>query len=117
MINRSHSNGGGSSTAVMEPLELHDVSGYLTEPGSRPSQPQSVNSLSSRENDSIHSNRAGDDPAESLPSPTTSSEKLQRWNHPRTNLFRTLAAFWGFVVMGMNDAAYGVRSSPTLKRT
>jgi fucose permease len=32
---------------------------------------------------------------------------LERWNSPRTNLYRSGAAFWSFVVMGSNDAAYG----------
>ena len=49
-----------------------------------------------------------DDPNESLPSPTTAVERLQKWNRPRVNLFRSFAAFWAFTVMGMNDAAYGV---------
>ncbi|KAM3444365.1 hypothetical protein NHJ13734_001482 [Beauveria thailandica] len=32
---------------------------------------------------------------------------LQRWNHPRGNVFRIAACFWCFLVMGANDAAYG----------
>lgn len=43
----------------------------------------------------------------SLPAPTTLSQPLERWNHPRTNPPRVLAAFWSLMVMGMNDAAYG----------
>ncbi|KAI9728211.1 MAG: hypothetical protein M1828_004672 [Chrysothrix sp. TS-e1954] len=34
-------------------------------------------------------------------------EAVPRWNQPRGNLYRTLAAFWAFLMMGMNDAAYG----------
>lgn len=62
------------------------------------------------------------DPIERLPSPTTQADaKLERWNAPRGNLWRTLAAFWSFVVMGANDAAYGalipyVRTSWTRRR-
>ncbi|KAK4952875.1 hypothetical protein LTR66_013716, partial [Elasticomyces elasticus] len=48
-----------------------------------------------------------DDRNESLPSPTTASVPLQKWNHPRRNVYRIFATFWAFVVMGMNDAAYG----------
>ena len=33
---------------------------------------------------------------------------LQRWNHPRINVGRSLVAFYGLVIMGANDAAYGV---------
>ena len=32
----------------------------------------------------------------------------QRWNHPRSNVWRILATFLGFFVMGLNDGAYGV---------
>lgn len=27
----------------------------------------------------------------------------EKWNEPRINMYRTFAAFWAFVVMGMND--------------
>ncbi|KAF2842433.1 MFS general substrate transporter [Patellaria atrata CBS 101060] len=48
------------------------------------------------------------DPVETLPSPTTATmEKKQQWNHPRINVTRSFAAFWAFVLMGANDAAYG----------
>lgn len=46
---------------------------------------------------------------ESLPSPTTAPEQPQEmWNSPRINVFRVFATFWSFVVMGLNDATYGV---------
>ncbi|KAM3529905.1 hypothetical protein MY4038_005207 [Beauveria bassiana] len=35
---------------------------------------------------------------------------LQRWNHPRGNVSRVAACFWCFLVMGANDAAYGLIS-------
>ena len=34
-------------------------------------------------------------------------DHLSRWNQPRINVSRTLAACFGFIIMGMNDAAYG----------
>ena len=43
-----------------------------------------------------------------LPSPVTAVEALQRWNSPKVNKYRTFATFYTFVVMGANDAAYGV---------
>lgn len=43
----------------------------------------------------------------SLPAPTTVSQSLERWNYPRSNIPRVLAAFWSLMVLGMNDAAYG----------
>lgn len=35
---------------------------------------------------------------------------LEKWNYPRVNIYRSLATFWSFLVMGANDAAYGVSS-------
>ncbi|PQE21758.1 hypothetical protein CJF30_00010586 [Rutstroemia sp. NJR-2017a BBW] len=32
---------------------------------------------------------------------------LERWNEPRINLYRYLSALYSFIVLGMNDAAYG----------
>lgn len=34
----------------------------------------------------------------------------EKWNHPRSNIAKTLATFWSFLIMGANDSAYGVRS-------
>ncbi|KAJ9636325.1 hypothetical protein H2199_008000 [Coniosporium tulheliwenetii] len=59
------------------------------------------------------SNNAGsqhtqnNDPAEFLPQPSTTVGVVERWNHPRINLYRTFATFFGFLIMGANDAAYG----------
>lgn len=96
---------GNSSTCVLEePVELKDVSNYLPKPQDAKiasSQP----GLRLSDTKGIQEN---DDTVENLPSPTTqAATKLERWNAPRTNLYRTLAAFWSFVVMGSNDAAYG----------
>lgn len=38
----------------------------------------------------------------------------QQWNNPRFNIFRVGASFWSFLVMGSNDAAYGVRFDPSV---
>jgi hypothetical protein len=95
-----HQNG-TSSTCVISPDPIQLT--YL----SKPQDAKVAGSHTSlRLSDSKGSQN--DDPVENLPSPTTqTAEKLERWNHPRSNLFRTMAAFWGFVVMGSNDAAYG----------
>lgn len=45
---------------------------------------------------------------DNLPPPSTASSVVQRWNHPRSNVSKVAACFWSFVVMGANDAAYGV---------
>jgi hypothetical protein len=33
---------------------------------------------------------------------------LEKWNEPRINAYRSFATFFSFLVMGANDAAYGV---------
>lgn len=56
----------------------------------------------------LDDNRERHDQNETLPSPTVAShDALESWNAPRSNLYRTLAAFIGFAIMGMNDATYG----------
>ena len=87
-------------------LELTDVSNFLAKPqNAKIAGQQHTTGLRLSDTKGIQSS---DDPVENLPSPTTqAAEKLERWNHPRSNLFRTMAAFWSFVVMGSNDAAYG----------
>jgi hypothetical protein len=35
-------------------------------------------------------------------------DQVQKWNQPRTNVLRLAASCWGFMIMGMNDAAIGV---------
>ena len=40
--------------------------------------------------------------------PTEASTQLERWNHPRINMYRYLTTLLCFINMGMNDAAYGV---------
>ena len=40
--------------------------------------------------------------------PATVVSPPQRWNHPRINMWRSFASFFGFVIMGLNDSAYGV---------
>jgi hypothetical protein len=37
---------------------------------------------------------------------------LERWNYPRSNLYRIGATFFSFLVLGANDAAYGVSPVP-----
>jgi hypothetical protein len=44
---------------------------------------------------------ASRDSAESFPA-------LEKWNQSRGNVCRSLCTFWSFLVMGANDAAYGV---------
>ena len=43
--------------------------------------------------------------------PTGAFSVMERWNNPRINAYRTFATFFSFLVMGSNDAAYGVSDS------
>jgi hypothetical protein len=50
------------------------------------------------------------DPVEFLPQPSTTVSVVERWNHPDVNIYRTFATLFAFMIMGANDAAYGVSS-------
>jgi hypothetical protein len=45
-----------------------------------------------------------------LPPPSTAVSQLQKWNSPRINMWRVFSTFYSFIVLGLNDAAYGVRA-------
>ena len=96
-------NNAGSSTCV---IELQDQPRIPTKPASvKQQRPGSVKSLSLSQ--IPKSSSENNDPIEILPSPTTATEKLQAWNNPPVNKYRTFSAFWSFFIMGANDAAYG----------
>ncbi|TKA80767.1 hypothetical protein B0A49_00504 [Cryomyces minteri] len=90
----------GSSTSV---IELQPITSNH-ENASKQSLPHIAHYVSRRQS---HSKSVVDDRNESLPSPTTATEALQKWNTPSVNMYRSFAAFWGFIIMGANDAAYG----------
>lgn len=48
-----------------------------------------------------------DTSAGALPPPTTAVPQLQKWNSPKINIWRCLATFYCFIILGANDAAYG----------
>jgi hypothetical protein len=43
---------------------------------------------------------------------TDDDTKLEKWNQPRINMYRYFTTLFCLIIMGMNDAAYGV-SFPT----
>lgn len=47
-----------------------------------------------------------------LPTPSTAVEELERWNKPRSNMWRVFATFISFLILGMNDATPGVSMLP-----
>lgn len=42
-----------------------------------------------------------------VPTSDPDPDRLERWNSSGTNIFRYFASLFSFIVMGMNDAAYG----------
>lgn len=36
------------------------------------------------------------------------AQVVPHWNSPPINKYRTLATFWSFLIVGMNDGSYGV---------
>lgn len=48
---------------------------------------------------------------EAIP-PDTAVDVVEKWNEPRSNVYRTFATFSSFIVAGANDAAYGVSICP-----
>jgi len=75
-----------SRTAQVDSLQLEDVSNYL---GTQ--TPSNHSAISS---------------TETVP-PEGAVSALERWNQSKTNIFKIISTFFGFVVMGANDAAYG----------
>ncbi|KAH8800311.1 MFS transporter-like protein [Xylogone sp. PMI_703] len=45
--------------------------------------------------------------SEAIVPPPQAVEALQRWNSPPRNKYRVFAAFWSFLILGMNDGSYG----------
>ncbi len=99
----------GSSTAILEPIELQPVHPKQDRPSfSSGKRPASISGRSLASANHRVSNDDSSDRNETLPSPTTApTEVLQSWNNPRINIYRVSATFWSFIVMGMNDATYG----------
>lgn len=53
---------------------------------------------------------AAKDVTSTLPGPATRIVEAQkRWNSSRSNVWRVFVTFLSFIVMGANDAAYGVQ--------
>jgi hypothetical protein len=98
-----HQNSGSSTCVISPEVEMQLISSQLA-------KPQDANIMGSHTSLRLSDAKGthdDDDPMD-LPSPTTHpTVKAERWNHPRSNFFKTSAAFWSFVVMGSNDAAYG----------
>lgn len=76
-----------STSPALETVSLKDVSNYL---GQSPSEQHSADGIS----------------LDTQP-PEHAVSALPRWNESRANVFKTMSTFFGFLVMGANDAVYG----------
>lgn len=96
---------GSSSTSVLE-VELEPV--YLSTPLPKQDGVDVQARGPSRRTSSNDGDTTPRQDTSSLPPPSTTTDVVQRWNYPRKNIPRVASCFWSFVVMGANDAAYGV---------
>jgi len=86
---------GSSSTCVIEAEAIKLQSMAVEEPGNNQVQ-RTIRQPSRSE---IQLGNQDNCPEGILSSPTTASEQLERWNHPRVNIYRTMATFVGFTIM------------------
>jgi hypothetical protein len=100
----------GSSTMVVEPENIYLARLPSAKDMGAAASPTSPQRLSNGAGE--RSSQSQDQGMTALPPPSVASEVAQRWNYPRTNIPKVAACFWSFVIMGANDAAYGV-SVPT----
>lgn len=101
-------NKAGSSTIVLDPVELQPIKNKQAAPSVSSKRAPSISgrSLASQTSQSARSTEDVD-PSTTLPAPTTATDFVETWNHPKINMYRVFATFWSFVVMGLNDASYG----------
>lgn len=103
---------GGSSTCVVElqPATTTSASSTKEDDGQRP--PDLTLNTTERENNASIINDSpplGWDQDTENPGPERGvAHAREKWNEPVVNAPRTFATFWSFVIMGANDAGYGV---------
>lgn len=58
---------------------------------------------------SNHSDGYHDHDVDGLPPPSTAAQpQIETWKNPRINIWRFCATNFAFVILGANDAVYGV---------
>ncbi|KAI1356076.1 major facilitator superfamily domain-containing protein [Xylaria sp. FL0043] len=108
----------GSSTAVVELQPMYMTSSPLPPSPSASNNNNNHNNKgteaitvppwSGRRGSSDEEKQDGSGSAPSTP-PSVAAEVKDRWNYPRRNIPRVAACFYSFIVMGANDAAYGLQ--------
>lgn len=93
-------NGKDSSSATTVGIQV-----VSPDANGRSSPRSSTSSQRSGSGSSTHSSHDGD---EGLPPPSTATPFIESWNNPRVNMWRFFATNFSFVILGANDAVYGV---------
>ena len=89
-------------------IELH------TSPHQEIAQGKDTYSTSVAQSPNQSSKAGAPDVEEVRQRPSSPVERHEIWNYPRINIARISVAFYGFVIMGANDAAYGVGTQCSL---
>lgn len=98
--------GGGSSTLVVEPPARSQriLNGDGTD--------DITDSMHDEQRDGSISPTLEDGSGSQTPdSLLNESEALPQWNHPSINVWRFMATNYSFIILGLNDASYGVSFS------
>jgi hypothetical protein len=107
MMAATHSNQ-GSSTCVLELQPPQNIQQSKTKGQGAPDLTLQTRSGDGNIRESIDRRHKDDADAEPPAEAGPVVHALERWNSPASNIPRTFATFWSFVIMGANDAAYGV---------
>jgi fucose permease len=75
--------------------------------GSGGGSQRAIMEMQRRENTSTDSGRDLECTIGPLTASSTAIPVLQKWNKPRINMLRVFATFYSFIILGLNDAAYG----------
>lgn len=86
----------GGTSHPADSIELHDPHGLLAD-----GDAAQVDDAQSRID-------GGPEWSNSLAAPPHAVSALPTWNQNKANVFKTLSTFVSFLIMGANDAAYGV---------
>ncbi|KAF7556896.1 hypothetical protein G7046_g6182 [Stylonectria norvegica] len=96
-----------TTTIELQPVKLQSLSppAKLSHKRSFPAQPRVLERTSQSSSSRVLAEAGGAEP-----NATPEVEVTQKWNEPSINKYRMGAAFWSLLVMGANDAAYGLEA-------
>lgn len=106
-----YNNSNGSSTMVIElqPQQQQQPGSDQSHTVILDTQPIETQRVNSQQEDDAEHRQT--DMGEAPSVPPTAVPSLQKWNGSRENVWRLLATFVSFMLIGANDASYGVSHS------